>query len=213
MSLCSHCRTVAAPEDEGGVFRLTHPLPHTVGKLRRVFGEHYRLERAAPDALAVVLPAGSVEEVLALLERILSASERQDCKVLLLPEGEPLSFDKMALVQPLEAFIAKARSGWLIELMNQDAFYVDFQPIVAAAPPTEVFAYECLLRGRDKEGKTVPPGLIFETARGAELLFQVDRAVRLTAIRDASAYGVTTPSSLTSTPLLCTTPRSACARP
>jgi hypothetical protein len=31
-------------------------LPHTVGKLRKAFGEHYRLERAIADGLTVVLP-------------------------------------------------------------------------------------------------------------------------------------------------------------
>lgn len=182
MSLCSHCRTVAAPEDKGGVLRLTHPLPHTVGKLRKVFGERYQLEPSTHDGLAIVLPMGSLDTVMDLLEQTLSVSERQDCKVLLLGEGEPLTFAKMSSVQPLDAFIAKARSGWLVEMLNADGFYVDFQPIVSAISPTKVFAYECLLRGRDAEGETVPPGLIFEAARGAELLFQVDRAARLTAI-------------------------------
>lgn len=194
MSLCSHCRTVSTPEDTGGVLRLTHPLPHTVGKLRRVFGERYRLERGSlPDGLAVVVPAGSRDDVLGLLEQTLSASERQDCKVLLLAEGEAPTLDKMSLVQSLDAFIAKARSGWLALMLEHDNFYAEFQPIVLTTSPTNVFAYECLLRGRDAEGKSVPPGLIFETARSAELLFQVDRAARLTAIRDASAHGITTP--------------------
>ena len=173
--------------------RLTHPLPHTIGKLRKVLGQHYRLEHTTAEGLAVTLPAGSREAILALLEQTLSTAERQACKVLLLPKGEPLSFDKLSLVQPLDAYIAKARSGWLAEMLQQNRFYVDFQPIVSATSPHKVFAYECLLRGRDAEGKTVPPGLIFETARSAELLFQVDRAARLTAIRDASVHGVTTP--------------------
>lgn len=193
MSLCSHCRTVTTPEDKGGILRMTHPLPHTVGKLRKVFAECFRLESSAQDGLAVVLTAGSLNTVMDLLDKTLSASERQDCKVLLLAEGEALSFDKMSLVQPLDAFVAKARSGWLAEILQQDSFYVDFQPIVSATSPTKVFAYECLLRGRDSEGETVPPGLIFDTARGAGLLFQVDRAARLTAIRDASTHGITTP--------------------
>jgi EAL domain-containing protein (putative c-di-GMP-specific phosphodiesterase class I) len=193
MSLCSHCRTVTAPEDKGGVLRLTHPLPHTVGKLRRVLGARYPLEHAPNDGLAVVLPAGSCDDVIGLLERSLSASERQACKVLLLAEGEAPTLDRMSSVQPLDAFIARARSGWLVEMLSTDSFYVDFQPIVSATLPTEVFAYECLLRGHDAVGKTVPPGLIFGTAREANLLFQVDRAARLTAIRDASAHGVTTP--------------------
>ncbi len=181
------------PTDTGGVLRLTHPLPHTVGKLHRVFAERYRLGHLLPDGLAVVVPVGARDDVIALLERTLSASERGDCKVLLLAAGEAPTLDKMSSVQTLDAWIAKARSGWLTEMLQQDSFYAEFQPIVLAAAPTKVFAYECLLRGRDADGKSVPPGLIFETARSAELLFQVDRAARLTAIRDASRQGVTTP--------------------
>lgn len=193
MSLCSHCRTVTAPEDGEGTFYLTHPLPHTIGKLRKVFAEHYPLEAAAPGTLAVVLPAGSIHHVLDLLEKTLSTSERQACKVLQLAEGETFGLEHLSSVQPLDTFSAKARSGWLVTMIDQDAFYVDFQPIVSATVPTEVFAYECLLRGRDAEGKSVPPDRIFGTARGADLLFQVDRAARLTAIRSARAHNVTTP--------------------
>lgn len=193
MSLCSHCRTVSAPEDTGGVLRLTHPLAHTLSKLRRVLGERYGLHGALADGLAVVVSAASREAVLALLEQTLSASERQACKVLFLAEGEAPTLDKMSSVQSLNAFIAKARSGWLARMLNQNNFYAEFQPIVLTTSPTTVFAYECLLRGRDDEGRSVPPGLIFETARGAELLFQVDRAARLTAIRDASKHELTTP--------------------
>ena len=192
MSLCSHCRTVNVPADGGGVLRLTHPLPHTLAKLRRALGERYALG-PLPGGVAVRLPAGSLEGVTGLLEAALSAAEREACKVLLLGEGEALTFDKMAAVEPLGAFIAKARSGWLAEMLEQNRFYAEFQPIVLAAAPAKVFAYECLLRGRDAEGNSVPPGLIFETARSAELLFQVDRAARLTAIRDASRHGVETP--------------------
>jgi diguanylate cyclase (GGDEF)-like protein len=193
MSLCSHCRTLTTPTDDGGVLRLSHPLPHTIGKLRKVLADHYQLEPAPRDAVAVVLPPGVLENAVRLLEQHLSTSERQDCSVLFLAEGEALDFDKMSRVQPLDTFLAKARAGWLVEMLERDNFYMDFQPIVPAASPDRVFAYECLLRGRDTQDKTVPPGLIFEAARSAKLLFQLDRAARLTAIRDASTHGIETP--------------------
>ena len=193
MSLCSHCRTPSVPTDQGGILRLTHPLPHTVGKLRKVLAEHYTLQLAPKDALAVALPPDSLGAVVGLLEQTLSASERQACKVLLLAESETLDFDKMSSVQPLDTFLAKANSVWLVDMLERDSFYMDFQPIVPAVAPDKVFAYECLLRGRDAEGKTVPPSLIFEAARGADLLFQLDRTARLTAIRDAGTHGITTP--------------------
>ena len=89
MSLCSHCTTVNVPADGGGVLRLTHPLPHTLAKLRRALGERYALG-PLPGGVAVRLPAGSLEGVTGLLEAALSAAEREACKVLLLGEGEAL---------------------------------------------------------------------------------------------------------------------------
>ncbi len=64
---CQHCRTVNVPDDAGGVLRLTHPLPHTLSKLRRALGERYALG-PLPGGVAVRLPAGSLEGVTGLLE-------------------------------------------------------------------------------------------------------------------------------------------------
>lgn len=66
MSLCTHCRTVAAPKDAGGVLYLSHPLPHTARKLHRVIDEHYQLGPAPQGTLAVTLPAGSLSHATGL---------------------------------------------------------------------------------------------------------------------------------------------------
>ena len=190
---CSHCRTLKKLEDEGNVLRLAHPLGHTRQKLRRTLAKRYTIAEASQDGLSVTVPPGSLDELADLLEDSLSAAERESCQVLLLTEGETPSLDKLAQVQPLTALLAKVRSGWLIDMLHENAFYADFQPIVSAAEPGRAFAYECLLRGRDAQGQVVPPGLIFGAARDAGLLFNLDRAARLTAIRDAQRHGVTTP--------------------
>lgn len=62
-----------------------------------------------------------------------------------------------------------------------------------ADAPGQVFAYECLMRGRLDDGQVRAAGQILAAAREADLLFHVDREARLTAIRDASAHGITTP--------------------
>lgn len=133
------------------------------------------------------------DELTDRLENSLSAAERESCQALLLAEGETPNLDKLSQVQPLTALLAKVRSGWLIDMLHEDIFYADFQPIVSAVEPKRAFAYECLLRGRDAQGQVVPPGLIFGAARSAGLLFHLDRAARLTAIRAAQRHGVTTP--------------------
>ncbi len=190
---CSHCRTIHKLEDGGNVLRLAHPLGHTRQKLRRALTERYTVTEVSQDGLSVTVPPGSLGELANLLEGSLSAAERESCQALLLAEGETPSLDKLSQVQPLTALLAKVRSGWLIDMLHEDAFYADFQPIVSAAEPSRAFAYECLLRGHDAQGQVVPPSLIFGAARSAGLLFHLDRAARLTAIRDAQRHGVATP--------------------
>ncbi len=192
-SLCAHCRTLPVLKDAGSTLHLTHPLAHTRAKLRGELARHYSVGVATPESLAVVVPPGALAEVTARLESLLSVAERESCKVLQLAEGEHIALDKLAQVQPLSAFVAKTRSHWLVDMLGEEGFYADFQPIVAAAKPEVAFAYECLLRGRDANGATVYPDRIFTAAREADLLFQTDRAARLTAIRDATRHGLQTP--------------------
>jgi EAL domain-containing protein (putative c-di-GMP-specific phosphodiesterase class I) len=64
-----------------------------------------------------------------------------------------------------------------------------FQPIVNCQNPDEVFAFEALLRGNDN-GQLVFPNRILEVARGAGLLFQLDRAARLSSIAQAARWGM-----------------------
>jgi EAL domain-containing protein (putative c-di-GMP-specific phosphodiesterase class I) len=76
-------------------------------------------------------------------------------------------------------------------MLAEDRLETHFQPIVSAADPASVFGYECLLRGREPGGELVFPGRLFSTAREAELLFQLDRAARVAAIRGAHTHGLT----------------------
>ncbi len=63
-----------------------------------------------------------------------------------------------------------------------------FQPIVHADDPSGIYGYEALLRGVTAEGGFIPPSAMFNTARGAGLLFQLDLAARRSAIANANAH-------------------------
>lgn len=75
-------------------------------------------------------------------------------------------------------------------MLREDRLETHFQPIVHAADPGEVFGYECLTRGRAADGRLIPPGELFAAATAADLLFPLDRAARLAAIRSAARHGV-----------------------
>lgn len=93
-------------------------------------------------------------------------------------------------MRDLGSLVAQVRGEWLSEMLRDERLTVHFQPIVSAADPGEVFAYECLLRGVGEDGSVVGPGPMFEAARNAELLFNLDRAARMKAIEEAARHGV-----------------------
>jgi EAL domain-containing protein (putative c-di-GMP-specific phosphodiesterase class I) len=64
-----------------------------------------------------------------------------------------------------------------------------FQPLVAAGGDNALYAYECLMRGRDENG-VVFPNQMLEVANGADMLFQLDLAARRAAIEQAARHRI-----------------------
>lgn len=191
---CSFCTAAHAPAEEGGTLHLTHPLGHTRSKLRRALAAHFELLPSEFGAFAVSVPEGRLREVAETAWEVLGASERLSCKVLLdTPTEARGKRTPLERVVSLDGLRAQLSSSWLVAMLEEGRFYNEFQPIVAAGDLETPYAYECLLRGRTAGGETVYPDAIFSTARAADLLFQVDRAARLTAIRNAQAQGVQVP--------------------
>lgn len=75
----------------------------------------------------------------------------------------------LSRMQNLATLTATVSGGWLLDMMREHRLAVHFQLIV----PGAVFAYECLLRGLDREGALASPGPMFEADRGARLLFNL----------------------------------------
>ena len=77
---------------------------------------------------------------------------------------------------------------------------IHFQPIVEARAPHPVFGFECLMRGVTQEvdlltgmttSKLVSPIDMLAAARNSDLLFQLDLAARLAALKSAAKHGIT----------------------
>ena len=167
------------------------PLAHTRGTFRRLLWES-GLPFGDPieDVLAVEVSPASLKRLSALLLDNLSETEIRDCKALLVEKGAAFGLGMLSRMQDLATLVATVRGEWLLDMMREDRLAVHFQPIVSVSNPGEVFAYECLLRGLEEEGALVSPGPMFEAARGAGLLFNLDRAARVKAIGEASGLGL-----------------------
>ena len=94
-------------------------------------------------------------------------------------------FEALPKVTNLDELISRTESGWLIDLLGNERLTSYFQPIVRCQQPDQVVAHEALMRGLGDNGEIVSPARILGAARSTGMLFQVDRAARLSAIRQA----------------------------
>lgn len=145
------------------------------------------------------------------LEEALSNVEREDTRALLCAPDTAPTPDDLARVEPLSRVVVRARSGWLLGLMADKRLTSHFQPIVHADDPTRVYAHEALLRGVREDGSLVSPGQLFDAARGAGVLFQLDLAARRSAIACAEQQQLDTALFVNFAPTAIYDPR-ACLR-
>ena len=186
---CARCDLLPLADLTAGDLHCWFPADHLAGKVRAALrrigidgrpsvgdGTMFRVEPAHREAMAEALDAA------------LSAVELDDTRALFCyPDVAPTPSD-IARVEPLSRTVIRARSGWLLAVIGERRLTSHFQPIVHADRPDQIYGYEALLRGVNPDGSFIPPSALFDTARGAGLLFQLDLAARRSAIANAHAH-------------------------
>ena len=187
---CRSCRTPPPPPTDGTLF-LSPPADEPLASLRRHLAEvGCVVTEPQPGMLAVPLAAGLLERLATQLGGRLTDTEAQGTRALVVPPGRAPTLTDFMNTQPLGTLLAAVRSRWLVDVLREDRLETHFQPIVPADDPATPFGYECLIRGQDGAGGLIPPKELFTAARTADLLFNLDRAARLCAIRCAARHGV-----------------------
>jgi EAL domain-containing protein (putative c-di-GMP-specific phosphodiesterase class I) len=189
---CGRCQTLPSKVEETGQLFLWPPLGHSLGKLvafMRESGLDYQLR---PEAQCVVvrLEEGSSEALAARLGDTLTREELRGTRALFKQGADEPGLTDFPNVGPLQQFLTLSRAGWLVDMLAEQRLTSHFQPIVHAEDTRRIFAHEALMRGMERDGSLVPPSRIMETARGADLLFQLDLAARGSAIREAVRHGL-----------------------
>ena len=191
MSKVSRCENLPPEPPEKGVLYVAPPLAHTRGTLRRLLWSS-GLPFADPldDVLAVEVCPGGLSNLGDTLLKGLTEAELRDCRAILVEKGARVDLGMLPRMQDLFTLLNCVRGTWLKKMMREDRLTIHFQPIVAVEAPEEVFAYECLLRGIGEGDAIVGPEPMFEAARAAGLLYNLDRAARVKAIREAATQGI-----------------------
>ncbi len=188
---CGTCELSPSAEPIAGDLHCWFPAPHVAAKARAVFRSFaIDAESTVAGGTLFRIDVARCEAIARALEAELSQLEREDTRALLCPTGVAVRPDDVARVEPLARLVVRARSGWLLKVMQERRLTSHFQPIVFADDPSSIYGHEALLRGVTAEGAFIPPSLLLDTARGAGLLFQLDLAARRSAIANAYAHGL-----------------------
>lgn len=108
--------------------------------------------------------------------------ELESIRCYLTARSEAPNVARLMQSQRLSNLLAWVNGQWLVDVLNKRRLITHFQPIVATGEPGDVFAYECLLRGQERNGETISPGRLFTAARDTGMLSSLDAEARLTAI-------------------------------
>lgn len=174
-----------SPPDEG-VLYVVPPITEARQSLGRYLdGAGMPYELVTHGVFAIPYGPGGVERLCSDYFCTLGALEARDTRTLTLKRGSIVSVCDILRAQPLSALLARMHGRWLSGIIADERIVTYFHPIVRAEAPLEVYAYECLARGMENDGSIIAPDRMFSVARDADILFNLDRACRLAAIRDA----------------------------
>ena len=189
---CARCERLPTRPDAPMTLYLWPPLGHSAGKIRKQFDAAGLSYRAAVDGEGMILEVADAATRAALiaLEETLSLEERRAARTLAMVPGAEPQFADYPRVNALDTYINYLRAGPLIDTLAENAFEVGFAPIVFADDHTDVMAHGAQLKfPRMCEAADA----VFELARRADLLHQLDRSARIACIEATPAQNIDTP--------------------
>ncbi|MFO7857859.1 MAG: EAL domain-containing protein [Ectothiorhodospiraceae bacterium] len=187
---CPGCEIIPTLQNAGKLY-IAPRLDHTRAKVHRQLNQAgWTVSREEGEVLAITINEGQTGALLDDLSLMLSRPELDNCPSLLLPSEARFGLHQLRAMEPLGVLVARQENSWLGDLLREERLQMHFQPILHADSGTEVFAYEALARGIARDGSTISPGQMFPAARAAELMYHIDRAARVAAIRQAHEHGI-----------------------
>lgn len=189
---CQDCQIIERCDPGPGRLYLAPFLSHTLKALHKhLQAQGYPVHNGIEGVLEIRLGNGDLQPLAQRLKDQLSEAEIRDCQAALLPEDQSFGIAHLPRTQSLHALLARACSGWLVDIIETESLLFHFQPIVHTRRPDQIFAYESLMRGQSPgEHSLIYPDRLLEQARAARLMFQLDRTARINAIRQATGHNI-----------------------
>ena len=184
---CKRCETLPSFKDKNVTLYVYIPTHHHEPLFEaNLIDKNYTYEKHAKYYLVDV---ESLHAFIRIMRNLFNVLERSDIKIL--PFNKQKGLDPAVLhnMRTLEEWVDYYKSRQVRYVLRENALKVHFQPIMDKRT-NEIFGYEGLVRGIDKDGSDIPPGLLFEQAKNLDLLFNLDKASRETVIRSAAEIGL-----------------------
>ncbi|MFV8834868.1 EAL domain-containing protein [Aquisalimonas sp.] len=189
---CQGCEVVPTMQAQAGRLYLAPKLAHTrATAIRQLQRRGWAVEHLEDNVFYVEVDDGEPEGLLEELSGILSRPEQSNCPAVLLERETDFHVRHLADMVPLGVLISRLEHQWLGRMLEEERLEMHFQPILHAENGKDIFAFECLVRGIGLDGGLVRPDQLFTAARATDLMFHMDRACRIAAIRQAAAQDIT----------------------
>lgn len=119
----------------------------------------------------------------------LTQQERGHVRVAFVERDEVIDADLLAKTKTLARWALVSSDSQLTHVLQNDAIATYFHAIVDLET-NEIHGHECLSRGVAKDGGIISPVSLLDDAREADLMFQLDRQMRITALKAAQQHGL-----------------------
>lgn len=189
---CPRCDRLPETLSADWTLYLWPPQGHSGGKLERHLKAAGTTYERAPDGTGLKLRLADADGRTALttLPETLSGEELQDTRVLALQPGREPGFQDYPRVTSLSRTLNFLRAEPLLAVLRDESFKVHYAPVVFADDHDDVLAYHARLAF---PAIGAPADEVFDLARKADLLHQLDRAARIASIERAAAAGIRKP--------------------
>ena len=150
------------------------------------------INECEPGVFAVPFSAHRIDIWRSIFSGVFSPQELDTVKCVVLPSGTDAASAELMQSESLADFLQWLEGQWLVGVLEARRLMSVFQPIVHTDDPQNIYAYECLLRGRTANGQWIMPDRLFSAARNAGLLERLDSAARNTAVQSAAQHDMST---------------------